>query len=175
LAVVLLAAFVYPVLATYNRTNDFNLPRSLDGLDYLKRGNPGEYDAIQWLNDREGQPVIAEALGGDYTEGGRVSAATGLPTLIQWPGHQLQWRGTSAPQAGREQDLEQLYTSTDPEAVRTVIQRYNISYVFVGNIERQTYPNLSVPEMADLFEPAFEGGDTVVYRVRPGARGALRE
>ncbi|OGO50110.1 MAG: hypothetical protein A2148_07305, partial [Chloroflexi bacterium RBG_16_68_14] len=33
-AVVLLAAFLYPVLATWNRTNAFDLPRALDGLEY---------------------------------------------------------------------------------------------------------------------------------------------
>ncbi|OGO50109.1 MAG: hypothetical protein A2148_07300 [Chloroflexi bacterium RBG_16_68_14] len=117
--------------------------------------------------------MIAEALGGDYTEGGRVSAATGLPTLLQWPGHQLQWRGTSDPQTGRTEDLELLYTSSDPEAVKAVIQKYNLTYVFLGNIERQTYPDLRLPEMGDLLEPAFEQGETIIYRVRPGVRSGV--
>jgi len=165
--VVLLGGLVYPVTATFNRTNDFDLPRSLDGLDYLKRSNPGEYDAIQWLNDLEGQPVIAEALGGDYSEGGRVSAATGLPTLLQWPGHELQWRGTSEPQTGREADLDVLYTSSDVTAVRGVIAKYGIRYVFVGAVERDKYPNMSVPQMTDLFEPADPSVGDIVYRVKP--------
>ena len=32
-------------------------------------------------------------LGGDYTDYGRVSAITGMPTAIGWQGHELQWRG----------------------------------------------------------------------------------
>jgi len=165
--VVLLGGLVYPVTAAFNRTNDFDLPRTLDGLDYLKRNNPGEYNAIRWLDGLEGQPVIAEALGGDYSDGGRVSAATGLPTLLQWPGHELQWRGTSKQQEGREADLGVLYTSTDADALRAVVQKYNIRYVFVGGLERDKYPNLTVPQMTDIFEPADASVADIVYRVKP--------
>ena len=172
--VVLLAAFVYPLLATFNRTNDFDLPRTLDGLAFVRNFAPGEYEAIQWLNDLDGQPVVVEALGGDYTDGGRVSASTGLPTLLQWPGHQLQWRGGSSDaQAGRTEDLELLYTSSDPNAVRGVIQKYAISYILVGDRERQAYSNLQLPEMDGLIEPAFGEGDVIVYRVRPGVRNEV--
>ena len=170
-AVVLLAAFVYPLLATFNRTNDFDLPQTLDGLAFL---SSDERAAIRWLADRDGQPVIAEALGGDYSDGGRVSAATGLPTLLQWPGHELQWRGTSEPQAGRPEDLDRLYTSSDPSEVKPIIQRYGISYVYVGRIERQQYPTLALPQLSELFELAFEQGEVIIYRVRPGILSELR-
>jgi len=172
-AVVLLAAFVYPLIATYNRTNSFDAPRTLDGLSLL---DPAERAAIDWLSDRDGQPVIAEALGDDYTDGGRVSASTGLPTILQWPGHELQWRGDSELQTGRREDLQRLYTSTDPTEVRSIIEKYGISYVFLGRIERDKYPGLTVPQMTDLFAPEFEQGDVVVYRVRPGsASEVIRE
>ncbi len=175
--VVLLAALVYPLLATFNRTNAFDLPRRLDGLANLPRD---EYAAIQWLAGRDGQPVVAEALGDDYTEGGRISAATGLPTLLQWPGHQLQWRGTSEPQKDRPEDLELLYTSSDPDEVKSVIQKYDIAYIYLGPRERARYPDLMLPEMSDLFaEPcpdqqadqqlcSFQQGEVIIYRVRPG-------
>jgi uncharacterized membrane protein len=141
--------------------------RTIDGLEYLKRSNQGEYEAIQWLDDRPGSPIVAEAIGDDYSSGGRVSAATGLPTLLQWPGHELQWRGTSKPQDGRKEDLETLYTSDDPVAVRDVIEKYDISFIFVGGEEREKYPNLAIETMTDLVEPATTSGDTAVLRVRP--------
>ena len=186
-AVVVLAAFVYPLIATWNRTEgcvarplrllegsercgDIFANRSLDGLS---RMDPNERAAIRWLDDQEGQPVIAEALGDDYSEGGRVSAATGLPTPLQWPGHQLQWRGTSAPQTGRPEDLQLLYTSSDPEQVKAVLGKYDIVYVFLGRIEREKYPALTLSEMSALFEPAFEQGEVIVYRVRPEIRSEL--
>jgi uncharacterized membrane protein len=135
----------------------------------LQSSNPSEYNAIQWLLDREGQPGIAEALGDSYSENGRVSASTGLPTPLQWPGHEAQWRGQSDVQAGRPEDLETLYTSTNAEQVRAVIERYGISYVYVGERERQKYPNLVLPTMQDVVrtEPAFEDGDVAIYQVLP--------
>lgn len=162
LAVVLLSAFVYPVIATFNRTNGFDLPRTLDGLERI---DAAELTAIEWLNNRDGQFVIAEALGNDYSEGGRISATTGLPTLLQWPGHELQWRGDSAPQAGRTEDLQTLYTSSDINAVRSIIDKYGISYVVVGSRERSAYVNITLPEMTELFELALEG-EVAIYRVR---------
>jgi YYY domain-containing protein len=170
-AVVLIAAFVYPVLATYNRTNSFDLPRSMDGLSRL---DPAEQRAIEWLTDRGGQPVVAEALGDDYSDVGRISAATAMPTILQWPGHEGQWRGKDAGRltAGRPEDLETLYTSSDPSAVLSVIQKYGVSYVFVGRSERDKYPGLTVPQMTDLLVPAFQDGDVTIYQVQLGAASA---
>jgi len=162
---VLASAFVYPVLAAFNRTDDFDLPRSLNGLERIDQA---ELAAITWLDERDGQPVIAEALGGDYSDGGRISASTGFPTILQWPGHELQWRGTSEPQDGREQDLTTLYTSNDEDAVRSVIEKYDISYIVVGSREQSTYGTVTIPEMTELVELAHDG-EVAVYRVRTSA------
>jgi uncharacterized membrane protein len=166
-SVVLIAGFVYPLLATYNRTNSFDLPRGLNGLD---RMNGDDRLAIDCLAGVAGHPVIAEALGGDYSDGGRISAATGLPSVLQWQGHELQWRGTSEPQDGRPEDLQLLYTGTVQSEVQAVIQKYNIRYVVVGEMERQQYPGVTVQDMTELFETVSSCtlGNTAVLRVRPG-------
>ena len=181
-AVLLLSAFVYPITATFERTaasvdgelRAFERPRNLNGLAYLQKDNPDEYAAIQWLLERDGQPVIAEAIGeGYHTETSRVSGVTGLPTILGWPGHESQWRGGYDDQAGRPEDLQQLYTSPDTDAVKSVIQKYDIRYVFVGPAERGAYGQVSVSEN-ELFERVFpeegvEPGEVVIYRVRAGA------
>ena len=169
-AALLVAAFVYPVLAPFERTNGFDgRPRTLDGLAYLERGSPDEYAAIQWLSDRDGQPVVAEAIGQGYrVETSRVSGATGLPTILGWPGHESQWRGSYEPQEGRLEDLETLYTSTDSSEVRAVIEKYDVTFVFLGPAERAEYGQLAVSEMVDLFEPVFEQGEVAIYHVRSG-------
>ena len=168
----LLAAFVYPLTATFERTQSFDLPRNLNGLAYLQRNSPDEYAAIQWLSDQDGQPVVAEAIGQGYqTETSRVSGVTGLPTILGWPGHESQWRGGYDEQVGRPEDLEQLYTSADPNAVKSVIQKYDITFVYVGPAERDAYGRLAVPELDVIFEPVFEQGEVVIYRVRAEALG----
>ena len=167
-SVVLVAAFVYPLLATFNRTDAFDLPRGLNGLDYY---NGDDRAAVDCLLGVGGHPVIAEALGGDYSYGGRISAATGLPSILQWPGHQLQWRGDSEAQTGRPEDLQTLYTSSDAGTVRAVLDKYKVRYVVVGEMEQEQYPGVTVPEMTDVFEPVSSCnlGGTQVYRVRPAA------
>ncbi|MCH7811229.1 MAG: hypothetical protein IH958_01210 [Chloroflexi bacterium] len=170
-ALFVLAGFAYPLLATFNRTNNFDQPRSLDGLAYLERSDPDQLTAIAWLRDQEGQPVVAEAIGRPYdTNTSRVSAVTGFPTILGWPGHESQWRGGYEEQEGRPEDLQLLYTSTDPDQVRAVLQKYDVAFVYVGPAERQQYGELAVPQTA-LMEPAFEQGDVTIYRVRPGILG----
>ena len=186
--VIVAAAFIYPLTATWNRTEGcVGRPlRLLDGsdacaqiyanrtLDGLARIDPEEREAIEWLLDLQGQPVIAEALGGDYTEGGRVSASTGLPSPLQWPGHEAQWRGTYVPQDGRPEDLEVLYTSSDTAQLREIIEKYSIAYVYLGQREREQYSNVALP--VELFEPAFERSMVTIYRVRQEFLGeAARE
>ncbi len=175
IATILIAAFVYPVLAPFERTNDFDdRPRTLDGLAYLKRGSPDEWAAIQWLSERDGQPVVAEADGEGYrVETSRASGATGLLTILGWKGHESQWRGSDEPQKGRPEDLATLYTSTDADEVRSVVEKYGITYVFLGPAERAAYSQVAVPEMGDLFEQVYPEdpatqGEVAIYRVRSG-------
>ena len=52
-----------------------------------------DLEAIQWLQTNiYGSPVILEAHGAQYRWNGRVSAHTGLPTILGWPWHQIQQR-----------------------------------------------------------------------------------
>ncbi|MDQ6659979.1 MAG: DUF2298 domain-containing protein, partial [Chloroflexota bacterium] len=97
LSVLLLAGLVYPVVGSNQRTNHYTQrSNSLDGLDYLQFTGPqgkADYAAIRWLNSHvSGDPVIVEAVGLDYSGYGRVSAFTGLPTIMGWVGHEYQWR-----------------------------------------------------------------------------------
>jgi uncharacterized membrane protein len=165
-AALLVAAFAYPVLATYNRTNSFTGTRTLDGFATLP---PDQRDAIGWLQKLDGAPVIAEAVGDDYRieTGGLYSASTGLPSIIQWIGHELQWRGTGEGLDPRKDDVETLYTSTTAADVQSVLQKYDIRYVIVGPAERQKYPGLSVDQMDGLMDVAFQQGDVTIYRVQP--------
>ena len=88
-----------------------------------------------------------------------------MPTLLQWPGHELQWRGDSKLQEGRTEDLQTLYTSNDVNTVRSIIEKYNIRYVVVGRREHSTYTGVTLPDMTELFELAFPG-EVAIYRVR---------
>ena len=114
-AALVLGAFYLPAgLAVTVSTTSGN-PFTLDATAFLREQEPGEYAAIEWLRaNAEAEDVIVEAVGGDYSTFGRVASFTGLPSPLNWPGHELQWRGSSEPQTGRAEDVEALYEAADP-------------------------------------------------------------
>ncbi|MFQ6101720.1 MAG: DUF2298 domain-containing protein [Anaerolineae bacterium] len=168
-AVLLIAAgLVYPALAIPARAREYGGPPTLDGAAYLAETHPDDYAAIAWLNQNvTGAPVILEAPGDHmkaYAYEGRVSAHTGLPTLLGWAGHENQWRGNYDEQARREPDIETLYTSVNPDEVLTLLDKYGISYVYVGPLERARYPASGLEKFAQLMETVYDTSAVTIYR-----------
>jgi len=163
-ATLALGSLYYPVGALLASGNE---PLTLDGMAYLERQAPGEHAAILWLweNAALGDAIL-EAVGDDYGPFGRVSAFTGVPTVLSWPGHELQWRGSSTPQDGRAEDVASVYRGADPQAARAVLSRYDIRYVILGPRERDKYGVETLERLDALLAPAFSSGAVTVYRVR---------
>ena len=114
----ILASAYYPVAAVLERTGWFQDgggfgDNTLAGLGFLQRSDPGEYDAIAWLNAEAGPGRIVEAVGDGYSNYGRISGSTGRATVLGWEGHQRQWRGDDSAFAGRSHDVEKIYQGTD--------------------------------------------------------------
>jgi len=169
-AVVLVGAALYPLGATFNRLS----PTNEDGQEIKVNGNleglgffsGDERAAIDWLQDRaEGQDlVIAEAVGNDYTLAGRISAATGLPAILGWAGHEDQWRGgTQRARAGRFEDVEALYRTTDMAQAQQILTKYGVTHVYVGQLERTTYGEAGLAKFSD-FDIVFESPTVTIYR-----------
>ncbi|MFH1487262.1 MAG: DUF2298 domain-containing protein [Chloroflexota bacterium] len=166
-AIVLVASLVFPVTATYSKTSFFGREPTLDGLAHFQASNPAEYEAIQWLShNTRGAPVIVEATGGEYSQYGRVSTYTGLPTLLGWAGHEIQWRGSAAPFAGRAEDIATIYQSEDMNLVASLLKKYNVSYVYVGRLETGNYGTVALDRFKDVLDVAFRNQAVTIYRVR---------
>ncbi len=148
----------YPVLATWTKTDGFHPygGRTLDGTAYLARTSADDAAAIEWLNSQVDSGVIAEAVGGSYSGYARISAHTGLATVVGWPFHEVQWRGDAGPLGSREADIALLYQTRDWVEAQAIVQRYGIDYIYVGPLEQATY--------APLVDRKFEAFMDVVYR-----------
>jgi len=158
--------FIYPVFAINSYYNNLKTYNSLDGTAYLSSLYPNDYKLINWLNKNiQGQPVILEASGDSYTDYARISANTGLPTVIGWSVHEWLWRGTYDIVAPRIADVQTLYTTKDLSAAKSLMRKYNISYVVVSSLERQKYPNLNEQTFSKLGKIVFRSGDTRLYRI----------
>ena len=170
--VLLLASIYYPVGAALDRTRGTGGDSTLDGLAFLKRGDSGEYQAIKWLRDEAPWGRIVEAVGDDYSEYGRISASTGLPTMLGWKFHEYQWRGSTRPFLGREEQVAQIYRSGDPEQVRRLLETYDIRYVYVGGRERAEYGDDQFGKFSSFLQRVFQRNDVVIYeRVEDGQQG----
>ena len=193
------ASLAYPVIATPIRLDQRFVQHesglTLDGYAWMEQGQIQYADGqwigyaddlavIDWFNEEvDGTPVIAEAAFGPYRcNGSRFSIATGLPAVIGWVRHEQQQRYPDD-LFQREQDVRELYASTDVAAKRAIIDRYGIQYIIVGQTERNyprdnsctpTDPSPGIATLESMvgesLEIAFEQGTTTVYRVMPEAR-----
>jgi YYY domain-containing protein len=168
IGVLFIGSLYYPVEAAFTKSGQFKGDTTLDGLAYIARGSAGEYAAIRWLQDngKEGEGVL-EAAGRDYAPAySRNSGSTGLPTVLGWPGHEQQWRGTTRPLDGRAEDVREIYTTQDPSIAIQLLGKYDISYVVIGPQERASYGNLGLAKFSQVGDVVFPGGDVTIYRVR---------
>ena len=173
-AIVFGAALVYPVLVTFDRTGGFTNDQTMDGLDFLRRSDPLEHEAIEWLNDNvSGTPVILEAFGPDFSDSARVSSRTGLPTVIGWLNHERQWRGdpdpldlSETPFTSRPLEVARLYSTPVWDEAQFFIEKYDIEYVYVGRVERELYNLEGLLKFREFMDVVFDNGGVTIYRVR---------
>ena len=168
LALLVLAASYYPLAATYTKANLFGVPPTLDGTAFLARYQPGDYGAIQWLNANvSGSPVVLEATGGEYSDYARVATFTGLPGVLGWGGHELQWRGNYTEPGKREPDIDTIYKTADKNAALALLKKYGVRYVVAGRMEREKgYDAASLGKFRGFMDVVYDQDGTVIYRVR---------
>jgi uncharacterized membrane protein len=168
LAVLCLAGgLLYPLGATLSRTGGLgSASRTLDGTRYTQAESPTDYAAIQWLQDRAAPDErVIEAVGGSYSNAGRVAARTGLATLLGWPGHERQWARDPGVVAQREADVAAVYGGASVEDAIAILRQYNVTYVFVGDVEREAYGSDVSTRFEGRLPSVFRAENSVIYRV----------
>jgi YYY domain-containing protein len=171
LALIVVLGLVYPILAIPDRVTEFPEAPTLDGTAYLAQDHPDDYAAVEWLNTQvDGAPTILETPGGAYQYEGRVSAQTGLPTLLGWAGHEHQWRGNTTVQDQRRQAIQELCSTTDSQRTLTLLDEYDITYVYVGPLERANCPASGLSKFARLMETVYDRDGVTIYK-RPTTSG----
>jgi sugar lactone lactonase YvrE len=171
-------------------------PRGLDGVVWIRNEVPGDYDAVNWLKaNATGRDYILEAGRDEYARPGRMSAYTGIPTLIAWDtSHEMLWR-TNQPDARqqineRRRIVDAIYQGVDPdngqpitaERLLETLNNYGVKYVVAGSTERGQggwAPSNTTEQMTAYAEGvfrqamkvAFTSGQTVLYEVGKAIAG----
>jgi YYY domain-containing protein len=184
-SVLIFCAALFPLLATTDKINDRispTAPHTLDGAAYMKSAvyNDGgvdinlneDYEAIQWmLQNVKGSPVIVEANTVEYRWGSRFTIYTGLPGVVGWNWHQRQQRSVVSSEVvtNRVEEIKQFYLTTDREEARKFLQKYNVHYVIVGQLENLYYSGSGLNKFptlnGDLWSEVYHKGNTIIYKV----------
>jgi uncharacterized membrane protein len=89
--------------------------------------------------------------------------------VLGWANHELLWRSDDAQVQERLSRVRHFYTAGDPRVAWDTINRYGVTHVVVGDMERRTYPNADAVGTFPFLQPVLTG-DTTIYAVqRPGA------
>ena len=157
--------WIYPIgsLATIH---DFK--GTIDGIEFTRQY--GEYDALRFLQRVE-NGVVLEFPGNkpfeSYTYAGRVSAFTGLQSVISRSGHELFWRyfnNSTVPMLyERWKDATEIYSAKNLSDVMDLIEKYNVRYIYVGYLEKLHYGE-SLKKF-EKFEVIYRDDNVVVYKV----------
>jgi len=159
----ILGVYPYFAIKSYYGLRNY---RGLYGLNFLKNLYPDDYEAVLWLRKNiSGQPVIVEAVGESFTDFARVSANTGLPTILGWRVHEWLWRGSFDEAGKRTGEVQEIYESTDLVQTKVLLKKYNVNYVLIGVLERQQYLKLQEEKFEKLGEVIFISGKTKIYRL----------
>ena len=196
-----LAILAYPLGAIPARLSDrfAPLPPTLDGMAYMRTAtvhdassevtpaNPNgatirafaDRAAIDWLlANVEGTPVVLEASVPEYRWGSRISKYTGLPSVLGWRWHQAQQRGPYAPQVdARLRDVQLMFNAPQATAVTTLLDRYQVRYVYLGDLERAYYTAPGIAKFGtapELFRRVYEADGVEVFEYLPVARAVAR-
>ena len=182
----LAGALLFTFTATTEKITDrmaADVPVTLDSITYMTKASYSERDkdmdlsqdfrAIRWLQDNvKGSPVLLEGApaGVQYTWFSRYSIYTGLPTVVGWEWHQVQQR-VLMPEGSvinRGREAQQFYRTTDLNEARTFLEKYDVRYIVVGQLERAAFPEgLAKFEEQEgtLWRAVYRDGETVIYEV----------
>ncbi|UCH58908.1 MAG: glycosyltransferase family 39 protein [Anaerolineales bacterium] len=180
------AASLYPLLGATAKVKDRiaeDAPHTLDGMAFMAYASytdtwgpmdlSQDYQAIRWMQENvSGSPVIVEAnLRELYRWGSRFSIYTGLPGVVGWEWHQQQQRALlpGGWVSDRIAEIDQFYTTTDPQEAIRFLRKYDVRYIVLGQQERGHYPGPGLAKFpaleGSLWQAVYQDRDTIIYRV----------
>ena len=177
-AVIIAAGLTYPVVAASQWTQIKNPDldwEGIDGLAWLEESSaadPARHEALQWLwENGTSDDVILAAGGCSYVAPvGFPSAASGVPSIIGWTGHERQWHLGDADITGevarRLVDVIDLFARPTDE----LLDEYGVTLIYIGRAEASGVQGVEASDdcapgpFPDTASPEFPGpGWTEVF------------
>ena len=184
--IAVVAGLVYPYQAIkqFYGADSFGNPITLDGGDWMRQSALPDWRTVNFVNQNiPDRAVIAEAVGDSYTTFSRIATYTGMIAPMGWQTHEWTWRfqGKNAqnaspgkvvetgwgPVAQVASDMALLYQTDNASEALRIVRLYDISYIYVGNLEKQAYDGLNEEKFKQLGLVIYESGDSRLYIINP--------
>lgn len=158
---------------------------TLEGGNFIGQRSVADHETIKWLREHEhGRPVLIEAFGDSYSYAGRIGVFSGAINAANWPTHQWTWR-FSYPDASRDwhaarermyetgrapvdqigREIRSLYEATEKACAQRIARELNADYLYVGKLERETYPGLDDTVLKGTGSVVFQMLDSYLVRI----------
>lgn len=163
------------------KTSSFENKPTLDGLAYAFPEHRGaahramsedDARALLWLLDLQRfdydrDRLILEYSGDPYSNDGRVSTFSGIPTLMAVANHEGIWNREKK-EAMREKDarkvaVQTIYSSPDFKKSRELLDLHKVTHVFFGTLERNKYGEAAERRFERYMKPLKRFGRTTIY------------
>ncbi len=82
--------------------------------------------------------MLLQGVGPSYGPGSVLAAASGVPTLLGWPGHELQWR-PGVEFGDRQAAVERIYREGATEQTLALARAFGVTHIFAGRLEAQLF------------------------------------
>jgi uncharacterized membrane protein len=186
LYILIASAAMFTLLGTTDKINDrmaVDAPQTLNGMAYMQYATyydlgsqmtlDEDYQAIRWMQENiEGSPVILEGQAYEYRWGNRYTIYTGLPGVVGWNWHQRQQRAVLRSNVVQERvdAVNTFYLTEDRQYVVDFIEKYDVSYIVLGQLENIFYPGMGLGKFelyeGQLWDKVYQVGETIIYKVR---------
>ena len=125
---------------------------------------------------------MIEAVG-EWFDAALISRSTGIPTVFNWPGHQVQWRGSNLNQGHcadtktvlqkigseelkcRNQVVTHIYQTLNELEAYDLLITYQVEYVYIGPREREKYGVSGLSKFDNFMLKVFAEDDVVIYQM----------
>ncbi len=135
----------------------------LDALVEFKRDHPEEYEALMWIRENiPGNPIFLEKYAHAYKWYPRVATVAHKRVVLGWTSHMRQYLYFVEERAA---DIDLIYTTSDLEQCLELLKAYNVDYVYIGSIEKESYPNGLVKFSKTPFEQVYENDVVQIIKV----------
>lgn len=167
--VLLLTVSMYGIVALGNHFGGTTDP-TLDATRWAQEQHPDEWEAIQFIASKPGQPNIVTTPAcwcnnveqvRPYRWANAPSSFTGIPTVAGWL-HQVGYRGRE-PYRQRVEDVRTIYTGSREQRIN-LLNQYNVRYIYVGPNERALYDPVDFADNPAI-TIVFQNDAVTIYRV----------